>query len=666
MHGKYLHLGRHAKGSYQPLMTHIMRKYILLSLFALLAFVSCDRKVLERDTPDNMVKVRFNVALPVSSSPGTKAFSHEIDVNNLSLKVVVFDQNGVYMTQSTASFNKSQTPENATININYNNGGSASQQVKKYAFEAYLPGSDNHDHRIIHFIANYDGAVAYGTELEVISQLSVSGNVDAYWQRVDEVDLYAEDKGEGLMFQTETYTKLSTVALIRNFCEIKVEAADGSGVEIVGAALFNVPTSGNVAPYSSDKSEFVGATGKFISGYQEYQYPQNLIAAGYDGAVPWGYSLSTPLYDGDNNVSVTSAGADGKVILFSYERETPVDNPPYVLVKAKYNGSSTATWYKINLRDLQDNYFPLLRNFSYQIKISRVTGAGKATAKQAAESTGSGDISTDLGYLDLPEMSNGEASMSVSESQVVLVTDELREVKFKFLPDADVDTSNNNMAMDNNNTVSKEYPITITLEKPDQTGAVFNLTPGLITNSGNGIISYDSTVKDAEGWRTLTFRPMSPGQVEKTQAVTITGKYDYEKNSQHYTGTVSRTISFLLVGKYTMTLNSPTVAATQGTGFDLIVTLPENLPHAIFPLTLDIESDKNTISANGLPVKYVTSKWNSSKPAIVFEKIVQLGDYTQNGGNVVTIPMKSNIAESACKIRVDNPYFNEISTDLTN
>lgn len=599
--------------------------------------LSCDRTI-EVTEPssgkhivDGMLEVEFTVH-DASFQEETKAFSLNPDIR--TLKVVVFDNHGVYISQCDAQLTDT------------GNGTGT--------YSANFPVSDKDEMRIVHFLGNYTDPVEYGTELEIISQLITRNKVDGYWQRVEVDNLKAvEQNGEMVLVH---HDQLDNVTLIRNYCAFTISTDPAaSHLDIEVAEVYNVPDRGSIAPYSSDKSGFVGSTkGGFITAYEGYSTPSSLIADGYNACVPINSELT--VHSGDQ-VLKTKTGET--ITVFSYERETPIDNPPFILVGGKWGAteqaraSASTTYYKINLRDTDDNYFPLLRNFNYKINIKEVKQEGSLTREEAASSAGSGDISTDIRYNGLTEISNGEAKMVVTHTEVMLVTADPFDMKFMFIPDITSGTSDNGSN------------VTITLGPAGSSGAVFS--------GVDKIVKGDSD--DAEGYRSLRLTPNTPDAVPKKQNVVITGTYT---DPQGHTATIARTVTFLLHEKPSFTAQvldsgkqAAAIAAVKETEFYLRVGIPAGLTSSIFPLNLEIESDKNSITpAEHLPVHSSKSRFNDTKPAIVYRKDINFSAYSSgevvDGMYYVDVHFKTNKANSACSIRVDNQYFVYATATLTN
>lgn len=614
-------------------------KKIAYIFLAIAATLSCSKEMIMESAKDNcknqivdgMLEVEFSIK-DDSFKPSTKALSHTPHIE--SMKVVVFDQHGVYMSQCDATLKK------------INDG--------KGTYNANFPVSEKDEKRIIHFLANCTDEVEYGTELESISKIVTTDGVDGYWQRVEVDNLKAVEQDGELVLLCQD--QLKNITLLRNFCSFEVSSdPQTSNLEILGAAIFNLPDRGSIAPYSSDKSTFVGKNGGFVSDYTKYKSPKELIDDGYSACVP----IDRKLIGIDSDFEFTPV-VDGKVVLYGYERETPVDNPPYIIIKGKFKGSDQITYYKITQIDKGNKAaYAILRNFEYKIEVKEVKSAGMSTPEEAAASTGSGDISTDTRFQDLPDISNGEARLMVTETEVMLVTDDPVTIKYKFLPSIKSDVSSNG------------EDVKITLGQAGATGAIFNSITDVVKDIED----------DAEGWRTITVYPNAPGTSPRKQTITIVGAYhDPEDIGKEGVKdlTLTRVITFTLREKpvFSATVLNHSKAPSKihsisQTPFFLRIGVPGGLPASIFPLQLEIESDKNTISpVDHLPVSSRKSVFDSTKPAIVYTKTLNFSEYENaplvEGERIIDLEFKTNTPSSACAIRVDNKYFVSAQASLQN
>lgn len=620
-------------------------KKIVYIIAALAALASCQKEIAAPRNEhsgryaEGKATLHFRVSTGVSDTKAG-AFADEAAVN--TLRLVVFDEEGFVSEVVPATLDETGKKSGeyvATLSLSY-------------------------EHRTIHFIANYTGTIPFGTAEDAIATLYTSDKYDAYWQMVDMPDgitVKADDNGDPILdsgnnmqFDESVISALDNIVLIRNYAKFTLtSSASDSNLQIESAIVIGTADQGAVAPYNREKSAFV-------SNYANYTYPADLIAAlKYNGCIP--ESAVPTTYSSD---AVWTEAVSGACTIYSYERELPLSNPPFILVKGKYGTTAAArsaassTYYKINLRDTDEKYFPILRNYNYKINIKNVAKAGEATIQEAIDGPGSGDISTDINFLDLTNISNGEARIFVSFTDKVLVSGNALQLKYKFIPDmTDPDTTANG-------------DVTITKGASGYFGPIFPAT-------GNTDVVI-TTTEDGDHYRIVTLDPRDPDQYNRTQTLTLTGHYT-DKNGEP--ATISRIISFTLREKPEIILScAATVAKTANTALPLAIKIPGGLSQSMFPLDMMIEAEKGTLSPStstsiqeaekNLPVRYGTSLFDSSRPGYYFIRQITWSEYEAatltDGYKSFNAAFITTAAASATAIKVRNNYFIDGNTYFKN
>lgn len=604
--------------------------FSIIYVFAALAVLSSctdlfsiDNQPTGESITEGKVLVEFSVR---STDPQVVTKTLANDPNITSIKLVVYDQNGVYVEQI-----------DATLDPTDNASGK---------WKANLSLSDSP--RYIHFLGNYTETVPFGTEVEIISQLSTDD--DAYWQRVYLPKISSTLVGDPAYLQFDQYSYLENIILVRNYSKVTLTANLDSGTtafEITSAALYNIPDHGTVAPYSASNSSFV-------VNYQNYTTPAALQATptpAYATNIPKTFSLTSP------DTSDFIEDVSGVVTMYMFEKEIPLDDASFIIVKGKFDSDGdgvltdeTDTYYKINLKDDDGNYYPIFRNFEYKINIRKVSAPGLSSLDDAVASPGSGDISTDTRYKSLTNISNGEARIFVSHTEMVLVSSNAVQVKYSFIPDLSYPST-----VDNSSTA-----VTISQGPASTLGAVFSS------------VTCDQTVV-ADGFTTITITPNAPNEYAKKQTLIITGHYT---DSEGQPATISREVVFTLREKPQLTLTCLTsagvvtseIAKTKETPFILRIGIPDGLAESMFPLDLAIEAKERTISSNtsiagaSLPCTTKPSLFSSTAPGIQFVKTISYAEYTaatadSNGYKHFDTYFKTNAAVSATEVKVANDYF---------
>lgn len=598
-----------------------MKKLLLIYLL-LIGIVSCTDQGTPQIAQDGQEKVELSVMVPDAQLHSRALTEHPVPFTNLYL--AVFDEAGYLMEYRQAN------PVDANQNENH------------YGYTVSLTPSPSPV--TIHFIANAPTTLNFGSETEVISQLYTSAGGDAYWQRVE--------FPEGLKLnETSVKNKLTGVRLIRNFAWIHLvlkNTITSDKFILEKYCVVNTRDRGSMAPYNTTKGAF-----------ESYPAGSNtthtmLVSNGYDGFIPQGAELVKTIPD----ETKWAAAENG---FFIYERETPRTDPLFILMKGKYNGSTTSSYYKIDLRDNSNNYFPVLRNFRYQVEIQNIEHEGHETALGAAQGAGSGDVSTSIETVDYTNISNSIARIFVSYTDTTLVTNNPITLKYKFLSFETKDQNNNTIP----GAILNGENVTITEETVGDDKKVIQTWSKKLNNG--------TLVVDKDGWSTIEIQPVAPDGTTRVQKLTIVGTVMI--NGKTYT--LQRQVKFNLKNKdhFSLLCNPNAVPNTQGSAFDLFIKIPGGLGSSMFPLDFDIEAVEQSITpAQGDNLPVITRKsivpTKANKTTIGFMKSVSWEEYdgTDNVGGYKSIPchFKTNKAESATVIWAQNKYFNNASTTLGN
>ncbi len=578
-----------------------MKKLIYIFLI-LLGFTSCmknDRVTKEPDATDK-VDIIFGVDLPETH---TKAMADDPQVQNL--RVAVFGGSG-YLKEYVQATPIDLATENST----------------RYYYKVRLSLSDSY--LKVHFIANGPQTLPFKYEDEVMSVQTVSGNQDAYWQKIelpkgitakqDDEGVYIKVNGEYVV-SDETKAKFQDIPLVRNFAKIVVQS-ETDDFQLLSYALVNKPSMGSIAAYNKK-------TNAFVMNYQDSTMTQ--LKSWYPGNIPAAATI-------DKTIPAASAFSANPV--YMYERPIPTEDATFLIVYGKYKDGLNY-YYRIELQDA-DGYYAIYRNWVYTVKIKGILRAGSATPTDAANSAGSGDVSTDQKAENLTDVSDGVARIYVEYTEKTLVGAGTVTLKFKFLPDASSDRSANDQ-------------VTVTVGDPGASGAVID---GSITVA---------TSDDGQGWRQLSFTSTAPGDVLKTQTIRVTGTYG---NPQ---AKLFRNVTYKLMSIQDMIVVCDPHDLLKGKGekVDVLIKIPKDLPRSIFPLQLQIESSANSITPDNdnLPVTPGRSIINGTTATYQFVKTLDYDDYlalqeaSTDDWVTVTTHFKTTKESSDCSVYVANEYF---------
>ncbi len=588
-----------------------MKKLIYIFLI-LLGFTSCmkdDKATMEPDATDK-VEIIFGVDLPETM---TKVMADDPQVQNL--RVAVFGGSGFLKEYVQAD------------PIGY-----ATENTTKYNYKVRLSLSDSY--LKVHFIANGPATLPFKYEDEVMSVQTVSGNQDAYWQKIelpngitakkDEDGVYIKVNGEYVV-SDETKAHFQDIPMVRNFAKIVV-TSETTDFILKSYAIVNKPTAGSIAPYNKK-------TNAFVMNYQDSTMAQ--LKSWYPGNIPAAVTLDK---------SIPAASAFSANPIYMYERPIPTEDATFLIVYGTYSDGEDY-YYRIELQDA-DGYYAIYRNWVYTVKIKGILRPGSDTPTDAANSSGSGDVSTDQKAENLTDVSDGIARIFVQYTDTTIVGNGVNvTLKYMFLPNASSTTSANGE-------VSGGVGVEIAKHQVGATGAVI---AGDITRAGSD---------DSQHWRTLSFTTTNAGEVTKTESIKITGHY----MNGSVPSKLFRIVTFHLMSLQTMQVVCDPHDLLKGKGekVDVLIKIPKDLPRSLFPLQLKIESSENSITPDNdnLPVTPGKSIINGTTATYQFIKTLDYDDYLalQDASTdewvTVTTHFKTTKEESDCDVYVANQYFN--------
>lgn len=645
---------------------------------------------------DGRVTFGFNPVFSGNEASGTKAMVEGADIKNLY--VAVFDGSGYKLSEYIKA-------EPVTT-------GGALDNDTPYQYTIELKVSENK--RILHFIANAPEELRFGSENEVIGELCtyVSGDdtqaggfQNAYWQRLELENGIAARPKEGednydekLAAYNNVVSQLNGVVLIRNYSKVSLDVASTCpNFALTGFWFVNYPDRGTVAPYNRNKNTFVKnyalypsvealeADGGTFTYGPEDEY--SIIGANYQGFMLQATEFLTPEFTNATMHAVSGGKASGYV----YEREKALISPMYLIIKGEYYPSANAEhplagehstgFYKIAMQDNNGEFYAMLRNFDYLVRISSVTSAGKTSAEAALAGTPTGDISVNVDYLDIPNISDGKARMTVNQTTLMIIGPEgspaTAEILYKYEPDIEEHPGE---GLGNEWVPEEPTPpayitdrpyVTIELGEPGSTGAVVDTFD----------VSYPT-----DGFGHITITTTDVATLPKHQTVTITGK----RYADGAMKTITRIVELVLRESLDMTLtvepNTDTDPESSdyregfvvtGTDKDVILNMAveDNLPSSIFPLVFKIEPTNKTLTPDNahsldqdLPVRY--GKDAHGYPTYWFEKSLNYSDYTAvtatDGIKTFPVWFKTILADSATEFEVSSELFNPQTAVLNN
>ncbi len=527
-------------------------KRLLIILLCLPLIFACTKE--EPFVEGEEIVLDMSVCADGIQTIATRAMGDNV-VDTPALWLVVFDSNGLLVEWAKAYDFRQETPT----------GGGETVTYFKARLHATLEG------RIMHLLLNYvdegvDLDFSYGHENNIIGGLFVERDRDVYWQRVVLPD--------GINNDNTVSDYLTEVPLVRNFSKITVTETDND-FELLGFYVLNVPKYGTVAPFHD--GEFV----KYHNGNANFDgntdfttksYTQLDSVEGYRGTIP-NIDDKRIQKASDCNESITLLSPSASYYLYENRYISgDKDRTVSVLLKGKYKG--TDYWYRVDLVKKNPTtgvleYFDVLRNFSYNIKITQAT-AGKTSVKDAIEHVAGNNVLSSLDIAHLTGISDGKATLEVNHTDTVLISRDVVYVRYKFTDTGSRDGFKNNT----NDDIAKKKP-------GDDCGWYLTAEDG---NEAPITVTFDSV--DTDGWRRVTVEVKDDSFDKPREEVSLT----FIVTSS--TGEIlSRTVDYTLLHQQKMLVECPSkVPEVVGSPVDVSILIPDKLPEAMFPLGFAIEA----------------------------------------------------------------------------
>lgn len=673
-----------------------MRKWIVIAAAALAA-LSCSREKepdLVSMEPEGKVEVTFTVAgdQMVTKDLGE---AHQLE----TMHVAVFGGSGYLKEYIPATLVSTGTYEYHYYDANHD------EQVKvvpEFTFTVQITLSNSS--RRVHFIGNGPSSIPFGRDYEVLPTL-LGEKETGYWQMIllDHISALQDgdgdyltpdgnggtrkrQQGEPYLPSTELTQAFSHVPLIRSWAKIELSAkpADQSNFTPISFAVTNVPKHGALVPYGGVKG--------FITNYKdlsfedlrsdEYNYGGNLPASvEFDSYLPSASDFVN--FTGGAKRYAENAPADNEdYAVYLYERPVPDANipPSYVIVYGLYNNPEDTSltdeeraaggvycFYKVDLM-AGTEYYPVLRNFKYIVRIDKISAKGHPTPEAAANSSGSADVSADINASSLPDISDGTRRMAIQPwmaKTFINAQAKQKQLYVTFYNDINGSNPVPNLTPAADGCVSYE---------------LIPATAGIVKEVEIGEASSDPTHSDY-GWRPISFAIASPEEAAgRSQTLRIICKVDPNDPQENplYRDVV---ISLLPTQPMRVNCENPRVLLVTGESQRVDVDIPDGLVESMFPLNFLIEAQNLTLTpdtsvdGNDLPVISETSIIGNY-PSFHFQRTLEWSEYKtlpakldyedDTRWRTFSSYFKTNCEESATAIYVANEYFYTANTSFSN
>ena len=672
-----------------------MKKLLYIVSILLLGAVACNKEQEKFDNPapenKGMVAVTMGLRIPVDISATTRAGDNDYrdhlpKIN--SIRVAVFGTSSYPQAYAYAEpVNKGTDAQGHTV---YTDGAYASTNNDVYYFKVLLPVYDGR--AVVHIVANGDATIPFvdQTEFSIMSKMVTTDDVGGYWARViledgiltqlDDNGIMMTDDDGNFIPSDETAKLFKDLVLVRNFAEVQLSVGQNAGLTDVTWALVNDPVSGSIAPmrgvnFVDDYKDYVydvktakmvlcdvdPETGKPIR--DEEGNVQNITGT-YNG-----YMVSTALNTlptAEDDLDWVAAGASH----FSYERVDPnKTNPTYIMMKGKWSDGEYC-YYRVDLMDENvGGYFPLYRNYVYQIDINLVGNKGASTFTEAANRNSGGNVSMSAETKTLTDVSDGFSRMFVQYVEKTFTEGGQKSFWVYYIPNVA------NGTVDNSSIEVSVKDIGTALANTN-----FNVTTA--TGASVGLLDVDEV-------KVVTFTLKD--QSETTDLISTIEVKANNGGTGVNKSTLYRDITVKVMKKMDMALSLAPNMVPQGTDKTTVlhIALADTLQPSMFPLEFFIEDSNRTLNPTGkdgannsiaVPVKMGTSIFDATNAnSYYYIRTVNWDEYepmrdawvaakaegTSTDGIIdFTTQFKTIKDNSETTIYVDNEYFNMKSVDL--
>ncbi len=514
----------------------------------------------------------------------------------------------------------------------------------------------------------------------------------------------------GFQVEDAVNDQFKNIPLIRNWAKIVLYSLpkEQSHFEAISMAVINVPSRGSIAPYST-------ATGGFVNHYETKGFDE-LRAMNYPASLPSGTLFDTsipeasefvPKQPGDpgyedqfidgGRVALASSledlysQSDNESAVYLYERPAPSESipPSYVIIYGKYyehpespDDHGEPCYYKVDLMetiadengDLESRYYPIYRNFKYQIWVSRILSKGHATPQAAAASAGSADVSADVTTGHLSDISDGIGRLHLNwMAKTYTAADEEEETTLH------VYFSNQTGAAITETDQTKNQFLKAELLPPTDKKKLPNGDYDDVIEALE-LKALPVTTQESEGWLQVYFKVKRyEGRTARSQTIRITGVQQATANSPASRIYRDVVISVLPKQPLKVTCEQERIFPRKGEEETISFSIPDGLLKSMFPLTFTIEADRMTLSPDlAYPEENMSVVYGEStslhpdyagKPAFQYLRTISWDDYRDSekfpltmGADermwrTVTCHFKTNCDNNHAKVWVTNPFF---------
>lgn len=533
--------------------------------------------------------------------------------------------------------------------------------------------------KVLHFILTTRSiTTGAGSEATILPALTVGGTTpnsqqEAYWGKVEFPDGYTTIDAEGKeQLRSDVQAKLQNVPLIRNFAKITV-TENLSNFELLGFEVINAPTSGTIAPWNQTEMKIPELLdGNTMKGY-------TAIAPTYNGFVPANVGFRNTEAEVRNMTAQPNQALFSSAARYIYEHPYESTRRTYLIIEGNYTYTdeenvtrTTRGYYKVDIgnpgTDGTFNYYNIIRNINYNIRITQVLSAGSTTVAAAINGAPLNNLIAATETSGMLNVSDGENMLIVNDTNHIFIDSEQTiDIMYRYIEGVTGTKTENNLK---------------TTLKP------IGLEPGPVIKSVGPKETWTNPNNANEHWVKYTITPNAPGIETLSQNVTIVDGEGLGRTIHLYLRKPfqyapikegSSTLAIVRTGhanSYGNNDTSEAISNQAGQELTVYFNLPDGMDEYMFPLEFRLESLNQGIENNkigNLVVWTGPSLFDPSKTTISYIKTVSYSEYLYNyfeNTNDIDINSSNNKHTVRCRfttitsvtgageIRIHNEYFN--------
>lgn len=532
--------------------------------------------------------------------------------------------------------------------------------------------------KVLHlFIADTYLASEYGSVATILPSLTVGqpgSEYEAYWGYAEFDDGFTDiPENEGIPnLLPEVYQKLTEVPMIRNFAKITVEE-ELPNFELLGFDIVNVPTSGTVAPW--DKTNL-----RVPSLLNNDDSMKSYLNITYSGIVPGNAEFRNKETDARNWATgnkITDIKNNNLIspnyTAYMYEHPYESTRRSYLIVYGKYtdsSGTETHGFYKLDIGIRNEdngtfNYYNIIRNIHYKVKISKVYAPGSTTIAEAMARAPFNNLIGATETSSMLNVSNGMNLLIVNDTNHIIVDDnQTIDILYRYIENVTGDKNVNNKVPH------------------------FVIGPGDVIKNASEAQAVDYTDNNKVTWKKIELKINNPSNTVKTQTVTIVDDeglgrtinlilrrpWQYEKiGNTDNTAIIAPNTNNLYTTPIPQTFSISSKAQEPATVY---FNLPDQLPESMFPLDFTLEAKNQGLEnhkRDNLVVTYGSSLFDPNVTSIQYIKTVTYLEYSHpymnDGSNDVNISVSNANHTIRCRfltttaatgdgaVKIHNEYF---------